>query len=39
MDLNGLSDPYCIVKLGAQNVKSKVVKKSVNPKWDEEFSL
>ncbi|KAF7840489.1 C2 and GRAM domain-containing protein [Senna tora] len=36
-DPNGLSDPYVRVQLGKQRFKTKVVKKSLNPKWDEEF--
>lgn len=37
MDLNGLSDPYVKVKLGKQKFKTKVVKKTLNPYWGEEF--
>lgn len=39
MDLNGLSDPYVKVQLGRQKFKTKVVKKSLNPQWDEEFGF
>ncbi|XP_020584291.1 C2 and GRAM domain-containing protein At1g03370-like [Phalaenopsis equestris] len=39
MDLNGLSDPYVRLQLGKQRAKTKVVKKSLNPLWDEEFSF
>ncbi|KAF3331391.1 C2 and GRAM domain-containing protein [Carex littledalei] len=39
MDSNGLSDPYVKVQLGRQRAKTKVVKKSLNPIWDEEFSF
>ncbi|PKA51802.1 C2 and GRAM domain-containing protein [Apostasia shenzhenica] len=39
MDLNGLSDPYVRLQLGKQRVKTRVVKKSLNPWWDEEFSF
>ncbi|KAI9123988.1 hypothetical protein K1719_005288 [Acacia pycnantha] len=38
-DPNGLSDPYVKIQLGRQRFKTKVVKKSLNPKWDEEFSF
>ncbi|KAK4259178.1 hypothetical protein QN277_005535 [Acacia crassicarpa] len=38
-DLNGLSDPYVKIHLGRQKFRTKVVKKSLNPKWDEEFSF
>lgn len=37
MDLNGLSDPYVKVKLGKHKFKTKVVKKTLNPYWGEEF--
>lgn len=39
MDLNGLSDPYVRLQLGKQRAKTKVVKKSLNPSWDEEFNF
>ncbi|PON90322.1 C2- GRAM domain containing protein [Trema orientale] len=39
MDLNGLSDPYVKLQLGKQRSKTKVVKKSLNPSWGEEFSF
>lgn len=37
----GTSDPYTTIKssFNKQNFKSKVVKKTVHPKWDEEFRL
>ncbi|CAL9188875.1 unnamed protein product [Musa hybrid cultivar] len=39
MDLNGLSDPYVKLQLGKHRAKTKVVKKNLNPVWDEEFSF
>ncbi|XP_076882817.1 C2 and GRAM domain-containing protein At1g03370-like [Bidens hawaiensis] len=39
MDPNGSSDPYVKLKLGHQRFKTKVVKKSLNPSWCEEFSF
>ncbi|KAH7545408.1 hypothetical protein FEM48_Zijuj01G0090400 [Ziziphus jujuba var. spinosa] len=36
-DSNGLSDPYVRLQLGKQKSKTKVVKKSLNPGWGEEF--
>ncbi|KAK1295933.1 C2 and GRAM domain-containing protein [Acorus calamus] len=39
MDLNGLSDPYVRLHLGRYKFKTKVVKKSLNPCWDEEFNF
>lgn len=39
LDPNGFSDPYVKLKLGRQKFRSKVVKKSLNPSWCEEFSF
>ncbi|XP_074587246.1 C2 and GRAM domain-containing protein At1g03370-like isoform X1 [Curcuma longa] len=39
MDLNGLSDPYVKLQLGKHRAKTKVVKKNLNPFWDEEFNF
>lgn len=39
MDLNGLSDPYVKLQLGKHRSRTKVVKKNLNPYWDEEFSF
>ncbi|GMH05220.1 hypothetical protein Nepgr_007060 [Nepenthes gracilis] len=39
MDLNGYSDPYVRLQLGKQKFKTKVVKKSLNPYWGDEFSF
>lgn len=36
-DRNGKSDPYAILNIGKQTFKSKVMKRTVNPKWDETF--
>ncbi|XP_031390357.1 GTPase activating protein 1-like [Punica granatum] len=33
------SDPYVIVKMGSQKLKTRVVKKSTNPEWNEELTL
>lgn len=37
LDPNGFSDPYVKLQLGRQRFRSKVVKKSLNPSWCEEF--
>ncbi|XP_047316601.1 C2 and GRAM domain-containing protein At1g03370-like [Impatiens glandulifera] len=37
MDQNGLSDPYVKLQLGKQRFKTKVIKKSLNPSWSQEF--
>lgn len=34
-DVTGKSDPYIILSVGAQEYKSAVIKRSLNPKWDE----
>ncbi|KAL5972422.1 hypothetical protein ACLOJK_041676 [Asimina triloba] len=39
MDLNGTSDPYVRIQLGRYRFRTKVVKKCLNPWWDEEFSF
>lgn len=33
-DLNGLSDPYVIVKVGAQESRSPTISYSLNPEWN-----
>eukprot|EP00339_Tiarina_fusa_P022820 CAMPEP_0117028992 /NCGR_PEP_ID=MMETSP0472-20121206/21031_1 /TAXON_ID=693140 ORGANISM="Tiarina fusus, Strain LIS" /NCGR_SAMPLE_ID=MMETSP0472 /ASSEMBLY_ACC=CAM_ASM_000603 /LENGTH=349 /DNA_ID=CAMNT_0004736633 /DNA_START=30 /DNA_END=1079 /DNA_ORIENTATION=+ len=43
-DLGGSSDPYAIIKVGSQTQfasqsKTRVVKKSLNPEWNEFFTL
>jgi Ca2+-dependent lipid-binding protein len=39
MDHNGLSDPYCKFKLGSQKYKTKVIHKTLNPDWKEQFDM
>lgn len=39
MDANGLSDAYAKLQLGRQRAKTKVVRKSLSPSWDEEFAF
>ena len=39
MDSNGYSDPYVKLKLGKETKKSTIVKKSLNPRWDEMFDF
>ncbi|KFK38816.1 hypothetical protein AALP_AA3G164100 [Arabis alpina] len=38
-DLNGLSDPYVKGQLGAYRFKTKIIKKTLAPKWQEEFKI
>ena len=37
MDSNGKSDPYVKLSLCGKQHKSKVVSKTLNPRWDESF--
>ncbi|NXK10862.1 MCTP1 protein, partial [Herpetotheres cachinnans] len=39
MDANGLSDPYVKFRLGHQKYKSKMVPKTLNPQWREQFDF
>ncbi|XP_018053591.1 PREDICTED: multiple C2 and transmembrane domain-containing protein 1 isoform X3 [Atta colombica] len=39
MDIDGLSDPYVKFRLGTEKYKSKVVNKTLNPIWLEQFDL
>eukprot|EP00118_Oscarella_pearsei_P004563 m.19761 g.19761 ORF g.19761 m.19761 type:complete len:916 (+) comp27899_c0_seq1:156-2903(+) len=39
MDDNGFSDPYCKFRLGHEKYKSKVISKTLNPEWKEQFDL
>ncbi|XP_059641521.1 protein C2-DOMAIN ABA-RELATED 4-like [Cornus florida] len=33
------SDPYVVVKMGKQKLKTRVIKKDVNPVWEEDLTL
>lgn len=33
--IKGKSDPYGVIQLGTQEVKSKVIKENLNPRWNE----
>lgn len=35
----GGSDPYVVVKMANQKLKTRVVKKNVNPEWNDELTL
>jgi len=41
LDKSGTSDPYCVIKnsFNKQTFKTKVVKKSISPKWGQEFTF
>eukprot|EP00164_Ancoracysta_twista_P009209 GFYU01013555.1.p1 GENE.GFYU01013555.1~~GFYU01013555.1.p1 ORF type:complete len:530 (+),score=138.25 GFYU01013555.1:166-1755(+) len=36
-DANGKSDPYCVLELGEETQKTKIIFKNLNPVWDESF--
>ncbi|XP_010501014.1 PREDICTED: C2 domain-containing protein At1g53590 [Camelina sativa] len=38
-DLNGFADPYVKGKLGSYRFKTKIQKKTLSPKWNEEFKI
>ncbi|VAI85323.1 unnamed protein product [Triticum turgidum subsp. durum] len=38
-EAQGLGDPYAKLQLGRQRAKTKVIRKSTNPVWDEEFAF
>ncbi|KAG9455863.1 hypothetical protein H6P81_000371 [Aristolochia fimbriata] len=33
------SDPYCVLRMGKLKLKTHVIKKNVNPEWNEELTL
>jgi len=37
LDSGGTSDPYCIVAVGEQSLKTRTIKKTLNPVWGETF--
>lgn len=37
-DLN-TSDPYVVVRMGRQKLKTRVIKRDVNPEWNEDLTL
>ncbi len=39
MDSNGLSDPYLVLSLATKTVKTKIIKKTLNPVWEEQFEF
>ena len=39
MDGGKYSDPFVILQFGAEKKKTKVVKRTVNPQWDEKFQF
>jgi len=41
LDRSGTSDPYCVLKssFNPQKFKSRIIKKTLTPKWDQEFKF
>eukprot|EP00761_Pharyngomonas_kirbyi_P006557 gb/GECH01006565.1/.p1 GENE.gb/GECH01006565.1/~~gb/GECH01006565.1/.p1 ORF type:complete len:538 (+),score=98.68 gb/GECH01006565.1/:1-1614(+) len=39
MDVNGLSDPYCIIKFGSHEERTAIQWKTLNPHWSETFQF
>ena len=35
MDRNGFNDPYVKLTVGKKTVKSKTIRKTLNPRWDQ----
>eukprot|EP01124_Arcella_intermedia_P028328 TRINITY_DN5730_c0_g1_i8.p1 TRINITY_DN5730_c0_g1~~TRINITY_DN5730_c0_g1_i8.p1 ORF type:complete len:619 (+),score=154.29 TRINITY_DN5730_c0_g1_i8:76-1932(+) len=38
-DLNGFSDPYCVITLGAQTCQTRIIQANLNPEWNETFNF
>ncbi|XP_055327262.1 multiple C2 and transmembrane domain-containing protein 1-like [Paramacrobiotus metropolitanus] len=39
MDRNGLSDPFCKFQIGNSKFRSRIIRKTLNPQWMEEFNF
>ncbi|OWA51217.1 Multiple C2 and transmembrane domain-containing protein 1 [Hypsibius exemplaris] len=39
MDRNGFSDPFVKFRLGGEKFRSRVIKKTLNPQWMEQFDI
>ena len=38
-DIWGTSDPYCVMSVGASSARSRTIGRTLDPTWDEEFTL
>jgi len=38
-DSNGKSDPYCVLKIGSWKAKTKVIKKTLEPQWNQSWRM
>jgi Ca2+-dependent lipid-binding protein len=38
-DMSGTSDPYCILRIEDQEIKSKIQPNTLEPLWNEQFTL
>jgi hypothetical protein len=38
-DINGLSDPYLVFKIGRHSIRTSTIYKSLNPQWNEQFTV
>jgi len=36
-DRNGKSDPFCVIKLGRESQSTNVIKRTLEPEWNQEF--
>ncbi|MEQ2284326.1 hypothetical protein AMECASPLE_020430, partial [Ameca splendens] len=38
-DLNGKSDPFCVLELGNDRLQTQIIYKTLNPEWNQVFTL
>jgi hypothetical protein len=38
-DINGLSDPYLVFKIGRHSIRTSTIDKNLNPVWNEQFTV
>ena len=37
--LSQSSDPFCVVQIGSVSVQTSVIKRDINPRWDQRFEI